>query len=457
MYNQSRARYVRVATMALLLAAWTGSADAEKARPNFVLILSDDQGWPQTSVQMDPRRTDSKRPYYHTPNIERLAERGMVFSSGYAPAQQCTPTRCSIQTGCTPARLRRTVIGPICSGPDLSAMLSIPKALKAINSDYVTAHFGKWHIPGVAPEDLGYDESDGTVGNEAGNRQVVGDPKLIFSLSRRARTFIEKQVQAKKPFFLQISHYACHGKHEALPDTIEACEPRIKEKSQGTAVFAAMLENMDAGIGTVLDTVDKMGIPNNTYIVFLSDNGATGGGNVPLKGKKGFLDEGGIRVPFIAAGPGIRAGAYCNVPVAGYDLLPTFADLAGGRTNSLPCQIDGGTLRPLLENSGKGVVKRSTQGLIFHYPHYINQKRPCSAIRDGNYKLVRFWDKDEAVLYNVQKDLEEVSNIARAAPETAVRLRKRLEEYLASVNAETVENEGREYFEHKTAKKTQQR
>ena len=265
--------------VAILLLACVAPAAADTQRPNFILILSDDQGWPQTSVQMDPRRADSKRLYYHTPNLERLSERGMVFSSGYAPAQQCTPTRCSIQTGCTPARLRRTVIGPICDGPDLSAMSSIPKALKLIDTDYVSAHFGKWHIPGVAPEDLGYEESDGTVGNEAGNRQVVGDPKLIFSVSRRACTFVEKQVKADKPFFLQISHYACHGKHEALPETITTYESRVTEKSQGTAVFAAMLENMDAGIGMVLDTVEKLRIGDCTYIVFLSDNGATGGGN----------------------------------------------------------------------------------------------------------------------------------------------------------------------------------
>lgn len=439
---------------AVLLLICVAPAVAGTQRPNFILILSDDQGWPQTSVQMDPRKADSKRPYYHTPNLERLAERGMVFSSGYAPAQQCTPTRCSIQTGCTPARLRRTVIGPICDGPDLSAMPSIPKVLKSIDANYVSAHFGKWHIPGVAPEDLGYDESDGTVGNEAGNRQVVGDPKLIFSVSRRACTFVEKQVKADKPFFLQISHYACHGKHEALPETTGKYESQLTEKSQGTAVFAAMLEDMDAGIGLVLDTVEKLKLGDCTYIVFLSDNGATGGGNVPLKGKKGFLDEGGIRVPFIATGPGIRPGTYCNVPAVGYDLLPTFAELAG-QTEPLPRSIDGGSLRTLLENDGKGAVNRPTQGLIFHYPHYINQKRPCSAIRDGKYKLVRFWDENKVALYDLEKDLEEVNDLASAAPEIAVEMREMLEKYVASVNAETVDKEGREYFKHKTAKKAQ--
>ena len=109
----------------------------------------------------------------------------------------------------------------------------------------------------------------------------------------------------------------------------------------------------------------------------------------------------------------------------------------------------------LLENGGKGAVNRPTQSLIFHYPHYINQKRPCSAIRDGKYKLVRFWDEDEVALYDLEKDLEEVNNLAATAPEAAVEMRERLEEYLESVNAETVENEGREYFKHKTAKKTQ--
>jgi arylsulfatase A len=434
--------------IALLLVACANRTAAATAGPNFILILSDDQGWPQTSVRMHPDRPDSKRDYYETPQLERLARRGMVFTSGYAPAQQCTPTRCSIQTGSTPARLRKTVIGPVCDGPDMTAMLTIPKALKGIDADYVTAHLGKWHIPKVTPEALGYDTSDGTVGNEAGNERLAGDPKRIFSLSRSAVAFIEKQVRSDKPFFLQISHYACHGAHEALAETIRKYESRITEKHHGTSVFAAMLENMDTGIGMVLDTVDRLGIGDRTYIIFLSDNGATGGGNVPLKGKKGFLDEGGIRVPFMVAGPGIAAGSYCTVPVVGYDLLPTLALLAGG-SGHLPAHVDGGSLHTLLKHRGKGSVQRPTQGLVFHYPHFIKKKRPHSVIRDGNYKLVRFWDTAEVALYDLERDLLEMNDLAGAMPDTVTELKARLDAYLVDVNAETVEREGREYFKRK--------
>ncbi len=452
-------------------------AQEDVKRPNIIFILTDDQGWAETSVRMHPDIAESCCPYLETPNIEKLAKSGMRFSSGYAPAPLCTPTRRSVLCGKTPARLRGTEFP--CNPLDYfdpAQHLTIPKALKAVDANYRCAHFGKWGERIPAPDKAGYDVSDGETGNETGggmggqggNRNPVvaekpyDDPKLIFSMTRRGMEFMEQQVREKHPFYLQMSYYAVHHQIRARAETIE----KYRKKGAPTRDFplelAAMMEDLDTGIGQLLDKVEALGISGNTYIVLSADNGGSphekdaplyvqmlAGNNpdmkpdagarlpenYPLRGAKQWLYEGGIRVPFIVSGPGVKAGSFSHVPVVQYDLLPTFVDLAGGGTK-LPADIDGGSIRPVIENGGIGEVKRALPGLVFH--------RPCqssalsySVYRSGDLKLVVNWAKNTKELYDLGKDIGEQHDLSAAMPEKTAEMFGILKNYLASVNAET--------------------
>lgn len=323
--------------------------------PNIVLILTDDQGWTDTSVPMMADRPDSRSDFYRTPHLQRLAREGMVFSNAYSPAPVCSPTRDSIFYGQTPARLHHAVLTG--NAAVSAGALTLPQAIKAADSRYVAAHFGKWGCSPPSPEAAGFDISDGRTDNLHGDWQAVGDkrplpeddPKRIFSLTQRAGDFMEQQVEAGRPFYLQISHYACHVGHQSLEETREKCRNLPRGAKCGDADYrhpssfseekircgwmlnyAAMIEDLDAGLGTLLNRMDQLGIAGNTYVVYTSDNGGGFRGNAPLRGGKADLWEGGIRVPMVVRGPGVKSGSYCDLPVVGWDFWPTFRELAGG-------------------------------------------------------------------------------------------------------------------------------
>lgn len=435
----------------------TRAQESNLKKPNIILILTDDQGWTDTSVQMKADMPDSKSDYYQTPALERLAKMGMVFSSAYSPAPVCTPTRCSIQWGKTPARLKNT--GHYRSArKNFDNEVSIAQAIKAVDPKYATAHFGKWGGQKPSPEQAGYDYSDGDTNNYNGDwRSIkdkrpipVDDPKQIFSMTERANKFIEDQVRANQPFFIQVSHYALHVQHRALKETIEkyrklpAGKKCMAEDYQDPPPglnhwileYAAMIENLDSGLAGIMEKVEKLGIADNTYIIFFSDNGGSFRGNEPLRGQKSELWEGGIRVPMVVRGPGIKPGTYCDEPVAGWDFLPTFIDLVGGSAKDLPEYLDGGSLRPLFENKGK--VHRPLDGLVFHFPDF--QGDSVSAIRMGDYKLVKDWETFEIYLYNLSNDIGEKSDLKVKDPQRAEDMHKRLNNYLDMVDAEKAED-----------------
>ena len=202
----------------LTLMLYPASYAAEKTvSPNFIIILSDDQSWVGSSLTMSPGDPRTSSDYFHTPHLEQLAKRGMLFTQGYAPAPFCCPTRRSLLIGQTPARhiyqkdQKNWTI-------NYRKQLSLPSMLKKANSEYQTAHFGKWDMrfDNVTPEQMGYDVSDGITGNSTGGGKGSGgpsaknDPKLIHSLTQRANNFMETQVKQNKPFFIQLSHYAVH-------------------------------------------------------------------------------------------------------------------------------------------------------------------------------------------------------------------------------------------------------
>jgi arylsulfatase A-like enzyme len=302
------------------------------------------------------------------------------------------------------------------------------------------------------PEECGYDASDGETGNVTGGMEgkdetvhIVEDPKRTGTLSERAVQFIRSQTQAGNPFYLQVSYYAAHLRVEALASSIEKYEKKGIPDRAYTTAWAGMLGELDTGVGRVLDTLDELGITGNTYVVFMADNGGRGdipGGdqsrkptNFPLTGAKHSLYEGGVRVPFMVRGPGIKPGSVCHTPVTGYDLMPTFYDLAGGKA-PLPDEVDGTSIRPLLNDPAKGKLARSQNAIFFHRPN-----KGFSTVRQGDYKLMLNWNNDGSIksreLYKLDPNPREATyNIAQANPEKVAQLERILLAHLDRVNAE---------------------
>lgn len=440
---------------------------AKAEPPNIILILTDDHGWTSTSAGMDKTNPASRSDFHETPNIDRLALNGMRFSQGYAPAAICTPTRRSILFGQTQFRQGGDDGFDERYHPYEKGYLTIPLMLKAANSEYRAAHFGKWHQKtGVfSPEDFGFDQSDGRTSNGDGNMYeykddkwknvfITGDPKRSERISGRGASFIRRNVATGNPFFLQLSYYATHVDIQAKEETYNHFSSKPRGRVHDHPGFAAMLNDLDTAIGSVLDAVEAAGIADNTFIIFMADNGgaeflppsrfklappgtsARLQRNDPLRGGKWVLYEGGIRVPFVISGPGIPAGSQSDVPVVGYDLLPTLAELAG-YPEALPSTLDGGSIVPLLDD-GHGEVRRP-QPALFHHREaggYLH-----SAVRMGDYKLIKFWKKNYAwgprsELYNLAEDVGEATDLAGQMPEKVRQMEQVLADYLESIDAE---------------------
>ena len=441
------------------LALLSSNAYAEKP-PNILLILTDDHGWSQLSQPMDPRVSESRSEYLETPNMNRIMNEGIRFTSGYSPAPLCTPTRRSILCGTTAARSGTEFRSPWVPADHMT----IPKALNRANPDYRCAHFGKWGEQMIStPEECGYHTSDGMTGNGTGGMPntlgVKGshddgpphfidnkDAKRTPSMTDRAIAFIKEQAGTDKPFYVQASYYAQHLSVVCTENTLAKYKTKGVPDRGYPQAWAAMMEELDKGVGRLLDTLDELQIADNTYVFFTADNGGRGtvpGGNInrlptnfPLTGAKHSLYEGGIRVPFMARGPGVKAGSVSHVPVAGYDFLSTFFDLAGG-TGSLSDEIDGVSFRPVLHDPATKAVQRSGNSLIFHRPgRYLE-----SAIREGEFKLFIKWTPEGNIesreLYQVDGNpIEHGNDLAGDNPSKVAAMEKRLLDYLAAVHAE---------------------
>jgi arylsulfatase A len=447
-----------VVIMACMLSLGGSSAHAES--PNIILILADDQGWSQLSEPMDPTVPNASSYYLETPNMDRFANGGIRFTSGYSPAAICTPTRRAILFGTSSVR----------SGSEFRSRweplkhLSLPQALKKANPDYQCAHFGKWgELMGAEPEAVGYDASHGETGNGTGGMpNTLGfkrglpdsptyvidnvDPKRTPTITDDAVAFMKSNLKKDKPFYVQLSYYAVHLSSVLRESTLKKYQQKGEPDRRYSQGWAGMLDDLDHDVGRLLDAVDELGIAENTYIFYLSDNGGRGstpGGNkkskptnFPLTGAKHTLYEGGIRVPFLVRGPGIAAGEYCHVPVTGSDLLPTFFDLAGGK-KLLSKEIDGVSIKPLLVNPAGGKLSRPDDALYFNF---MLPKGGMSSIRSGDYKLMLFWDKNDKqksrALYNLNVDPLEQTDLSGKEPKRADALQKQLIEYIERVGGE---------------------
>lgn len=445
--------------LCFLVAGYSGFLLNASEKPSFIVILADDQGWSSTSLQMDQRIPQSRSDFFETPSLESLAEKGMRFSAGYAPCALCCPTRRSIQFGQTPMRQGDDEQFVQKYSPAGGGHLTIPRLLKSIDPEYRTAHYGKWDLrSGIFPEDLGYDESDGNTGNKNGDMNSTkdskwtdvflnNDPKRMVTITDRALNFMERNVRDGHPFYLQISHYATHVDMQSTEETYNKYLKKTKGKVHSNPAWAAMLEDLDSMVGLVLQKMETLGITGNTYIIYMADNGGVESippvsnkfdhpsefpgplRNYPLRGGKWTLYEGGIRVPFLVAGPGIKPGSQCDIPVAGWDILPTVAGLAG-YSNPLPNDIDGKSIGELLLKGNQGMVTRNNHALVFHYFGKVH-----SAIRKGDYKLIRFRDTRKTELYHLGHDPGELNDISREEPQITKELDTLLDSYIREVKA----------------------
>ncbi len=448
------------------------AADRIPTPPNIVLILVDDMPWFGTSVRMSPDLPESAMAFRPMPNLDKLAAQGMTFRNARAAAGMCAPARCSIQTGMMTARHLYSGnggFGPKTDGtveyldrgkdalrpllqPEPQGNIRYPSigdVLKA--AGYATAHFGKWHLYGGGPAKHGYDESDGETDNKTCQPidSVTGkpsdtsdDPKLMFSITGRGAGFIERQARAKKPFYLQLSHYATHARYQATKRTLEKYQKnplfaKIENPRERTTTMigAAMAEDLDTSIGMVLQKIESLGLAGSTYVFFTADNGyrSWNESHDPLRGEKWWLWDNGLRVPMIVRGPGIAAGSRNAVNFVGYDFLPTFAEIAGA-TRHLPKPIDGVSVKHLLLG-GRATAAEINRPLYFHYPHY-RVSPPASALVVGDTKLVHWYEwPDSRFVYDLARDLGEKDNIAPRSPERAAQLYAQLMGELKRVGA----------------------
>lgn len=410
--------------------------------PNIVFMLADDQAWNGTSVAMHPDVPGSKNDVIQTPSLEKFAAQGMRFSAGYAPAPVCSPTRASLLTGKSPAQLHWTKAAPA----ELGQKLIEPEIIKNLaakevsfaellrEAGYATAHYGKWHIRSGGPGKHGYDEHDGDTGNEEAFKFTDPNPVDIFGMAKRAAAFMEKSKKAGKPFCIQLSWHALHAAGNANKATLAKYEKLLPGNAKRFQT-AAISEDLDTGVGAVLKSIEDLGLTGTTYVIYMSDNGA-GGGRRVLSGGKGDVYEGGIRVPFIVCGPGVKANAWCHTRMVGYDLFPTFCEWAGIAASKLPKGIEGGSIAALLANGGQGTVKRPREELVFHFPHYQSDEAPHSAIILGDLKLMTFYEDNKLVLFDLSKDLREANDLSKKLPVETEKLHTRLKEYLKAMDAQ---------------------
>ena len=415
--------------------AWCVAAED---RPNFVVIMAEAQGWPNTSVMMDDRLPASKSAVFKTPAVERLAQEGMRFAYGYALSPRCTPSRAALFTGIGPAALRMTYVGVGReSGPVRTALippepvLELPTAVTTVaevlkGAGYTTAHFGKWHVGRTDPARHGFDESDGATSNGGPDGVANPNPKQANGMTERGIAFMMHAQKTGKPFYLQLSHYPNQERKEGGGggrdrDTVRADSDEI-----------------DKTVMQLLTALDTLGLTGRTYVIYTADHGGQGrNGNAPLSGGKGAVTEGGLRVPFLIRGPGIAGNVCSRVPVTACDMLPTIVELAGVKT-ALPAAVEGGSLAAVLrDEAGRGTVIRSREELVFHFPHYdMGNGGPATAILLGGYKLVRNYEKKTRRLFELKQDPGEERDLATKLPDKVAELDARLTAYLKDVTAQ---------------------
>lgn len=462
------------------LSCMGGAVAAEQqplnAQPlNVLVIVVDDLGWADWA--------GGGSEFYETPNLDRLAAQGMTFTNAYAASPVCSPSRAALLTGRYPPRTGVTEITQTHDRRQPENWTANTKLLPAPYTNYLpleeqtlaellkeqgyaTFFAGKWHLgqEGYWAEDQGFDINKGGYvwGHPHGgnhyfspydNPRLENGPAGEHLPDRLAsETIAFMQQHRAEPFLAYLSFYSVHTPLMAPEDLVEkyrqkrqAIERDTKRfgeidgqrwrQVQDHAVFAAMVEAMDQAVGRVLDELERTGLADHTLVVFTSDNGglATGGksptSNLPLRAGKGWLYEGGVRVPMIVRWPGVTpAGSRSDTVVSGIDVLPSVL-AAAGLEQAIPDNVDGVDLTPVFRGEAM------SRGPIFwHYPHY-SADTPSAAVRDGPWKLIEWYEDGEIKLFNLGDDLGETRNVSDQHPETTARLLGQLTAWRQDVGA----------------------
>ncbi len=448
---------------------------APPERPNIVLILADDFGWVDTSF------TGSR--FYRTPNIERLGRQGVYFPNAYSASPLCSPTRASIMTGQSPARcgitspachVGREVLEAglhntapatsrqtVCSSATRLATThyTLAKALK--DGGYATGHFGKWHLgpEPFSPLQHGFDvdiphwPGPGPAGSFVAPwrypnfKERTPGEHIEDRMGDEAVAFME--ANAGKPFFLNYWQFSVHAPFDAKRELIEEYKQRVDvENPQQSPTYAAMVHSLDDNVGKVLDALDRLGIADNTIVIFYSDNGGnmynmvdgdcTATSNAPLRGGKASMYEGGIRIPAIVKWPGVTRGGTTNAAlVQSEDLYPTILEMAG-----LPVKrdqaLDALSMVPVLR--GQTPLRDAVYCYFPHGPHVPDWMPPSVCVRRGDWKLIRiFYDTPDQQhryeLYNLKEDIGERRNLAVQHPDRVRELDALIQKFLADTGA----------------------
>lgn len=440
---------------------------------NIILIHVDDLGWTDIGV------TGSD--FYETPNIDRLAAEGILFTNSYAAAAICSPTRAALLTGKYPARTGITdwirakfqggsgIALPTDYEENEGKEWKTPKnqgflvheeitlAERLLPYGYTNLHIGKWHLgeEGHYPEDQGFHYNIG--GNDLGQPPSYFDPYLpekpiqhyhLNNLpARKAGEFLMDregdevvafiQKQGDKKFFIHWAPYAVHTPIMGKADLIEKYKKKQKG-NQGNPVYAALVESLDQNIGKALEELERLGLTDKTMVIFTSDNGGLIGNpsepitnNYPLRSQKGYPYEGGIRVPTIIRWPGkIASGQVSNTPIITMDWIPTILEYLGKKEEAN--ELDGKSLVSVFQNPEHTIPR----DLFWHFPHYRGSDVvPYAIVRSGDFKLIHYFDGSEAELFDLKNDPGESQNLINSDPKIADELLGKLDKWFADTNA----------------------
>lgn len=450
--------------LALVLTLLSAAAHAAAARPpNIIYVLADDLGWTDLGCQ------GSK--YYETPHLDRLAAQG-VRMQRYYNSQNCAPTRAVLMSGQYAPRTGMYTVNSLERGAAVDRAMNVPpvetrlaldryllpQALKA--AGYTTGMFGKWHLgtnDEYHPGRRGFDEAIVSDGRHFDFVTVPPTPYpkdqyLADFLTDRAVDFIGRHKD--RPFFLYLPHYAVHTPIHAKADYVKAWEKKAAKGTHWNPTYAAMIQSLDDSIGRIVARLEELRLTDNTVVIFSSDNGGVGGyqtteapsakkgntDNAPLRGGKGTLYEGGIRVPFIVRWPGVaKAGTTSDVPVAHVDIYPTFLEIAGAKPRA-GYTLDGVSFAGVLKNPQ---AKLPREAIYWHFPGYLEsyvhergwRTGPVGAIHAGDFKLLEFFETGKVELYNLREDVSEQRDLASRQPDKAKELQAKLAAWRQSVSA----------------------
>lgn len=427
------------------------SEKKDTIKPNIVFILADDLGWSQLGCYGSQ--------YYETPHIDRLASQGMRFTNAYAACPVSSPTRASLMTGKYPARLHLTDYIP--GQPFPYAQLMIPQWQKFLPLDeisiaeaikekgYVSAIFGKWHLSShkkppeslpYNPDKQGFDQHFVTYKPWPTEEfDPADDAHNVDSITNAALKFLETHKDSS--FFLMVSHNTIHDPLMENPELVKKYKAKAEnQQPRNNPVIGAMIETLDKSTGKILKKIDQLNLRENTIVIFFSDNGGkqAHAEQTPLRAGKGWLYEGGIRVPLIVRWHEVvQPGSTSNQIVSSVDLFPTWLEMCG--IENIP-ENDGVSLVPVL----KQLYTLDREAVYWHYPHYHRGSGmvPAGAVRAGNFKLIEWYEptltdsSGQIELYNLAEDISETNNLAEKMPGKAVELRTLLHEWREKVNAQ---------------------